>query len=153
MARCTWDGASRIVLLLGSLAIISTGALAQDASAQARSPQQSNPAQGQSQPEQSPKAEPSSPEPSSKEEKKRRESESRAIRCGKDGAGGGGHKGDGKGSAVQSARLGERMAHRHFCGNGPTASSAYCARAESDLPEPNARDAGSLYEAHVRGGN
>lgn len=69
-ARCNWDGASRIVLLLGSLAIISTGALAQDAPTQARGPQQSTPAQGQSQPEQSPKAEPSSPEPSSKEEKK-----------------------------------------------------------------------------------
>ena len=69
-ARCKWDGGSRIVLLLGSLAIISTGAVAQHAPAQPPSPQQSTPAQGQSQPEQSPKAEPSSPEPSSKEEKK-----------------------------------------------------------------------------------
>lgn len=63
-ARYGWSGPCRIVLLLGSLTIVSRDALAQDAPGQ-----QSPPAQGNSQPEQSPKPEQSSPE-QSKDEKK-----------------------------------------------------------------------------------
>lgn len=70
-ARYEWNGACRVILLVGFLAITCTGALAQDAPAQPPTPpQQSVPAQGQSQPQQSPKPEPSSPEPPAKEEKK-----------------------------------------------------------------------------------